>query len=187
MATYKSLEVSKKQRNRGRARGVKNTASGTFRCGVGHANGASFATTDTIQFLIMGENQRPLGVTLAAIPVSGTPALTNPTFNVGVADAHGGTFTRPDGTTYPVVTTDADQISAALVIPSDNMVVDSQVARPMATAAFAPYYITVAPAGAGAFSVAGGQVDLVLTVEFAGEANGDALVYKTYNATKVAN
>jgi hypothetical protein len=186
MATLKSLEVSKKQRNRGKARGVTNTASGTLRVGVAQTV-TSIATTDLIQFLIMGENQRPTKATLAAIPVSGTPVLVNPTFNIGVADAHGGTFTRPDGSTYAVVTTDADQISAALVIPSDNMVVDTQVARPMATANFAPYYVTATPAGAGAFSVTGGVIDLVLTLEFAGETNGDALVYKTYIVSKVAN
>lgn len=186
MATLKSLEVNKKQRNRGLSRGVNNTASGTLRVGASQEI-SSIATTDLVRMLIMGENQRPTKVTLAAIPVSGTPVLTNPTFNVGVADAHGGTFTRPNGDTFPVVTTDADQISAALVIPSDNMVVDTQVARAMATASFAPYYITLTPAGAGAFSVSGGVIDLVLTVEFAGEVNGAALVYDEYNATKVAN
>lgn len=186
MATYSSHEVLKKQRNRGKARGVTSTASGTLRVGVGQTV-TSVATTDLIKMLRMGENQRPLKVTLAAVPVSGTPVLVNPTFNCGVIDAHGGTFTRPDGTTFAVVTTDADQISAALVIPSDNMVIDSQVARPMATASFAPYDITLTPAGAGAFSVTGGVIDLVLTVEFNGEANGGALVYSEYNSTKVAN
>lgn len=185
MATYSSAEVLKKQRNRGSHRGVTQTASGSIRVGVAQTI-TSIATTDLIRVLTLGENQRPTKVTLSAVPVSGTPVLVNPTFNVGVADAHGGTFTRPDGTTYAAVTTDADQISAALVIPSDNMVVDTQVARAMATAAFGPFYVTMTPAGAGAFSVTGGVIDLVLTVEFGGEI-GAAPVYVEYNATKVAN
>lgn len=183
MATYSSNEVLKNQRNRGSHVGVLQTASGTLRVEAGD----SIATTDLIRMLVLGENVRATKVTLAAIPVSGTPVLTNPTFNVGVADAHGGTFTRPNGDTFAAITTDADMISAALAIPSDNMVVDTQVARGAATADFAPFYVTLTPAGAGAFSVAGGDIDLVLTVEFLGEVNGSAHVYTDYQATKVAN
>lgn len=181
MATLKSIEVSKKLRNRGSHAGRVETVSGVIRV----AAGDSIATTDLIEMLDMGENTRPIAVTLAAMPVSGTPALTNPTFNVGVKDI-AGTFTRPDGTTYAAVTTDADVLSAALALTTDNVATDTDLDRPMATAKYAPYYITLTPAGAGAFSVAGGDIDLVLTVSFAGEVKGDALVYDEYIATKVS-
>jgi hypothetical protein len=182
MATYNSNEVLKKLRNRGSHAGRVETVSGVLRC----AAGTSIATTDLINMLAMGENTRPIAITLAALPVSGTPALTNPTFDVGVIDING-TFTRPDGTTYPAVTTDADMLSAALAITTDNVATDSDLNRPMATAKYAPYYITLTPSGAGAFSVASGDIDLVLTVSFVGEVKGDALVYDEYINDKVAN
>ena len=182
MATLNSNEVLKKLRNRGSHAGRVETVSGVLRV----ADGDSIATTDLINMLAMGENTRPIALTLAAMPVSGTPVLTNPTFNVGVKDING-TFTRPDGTSYAAVATDADVLSAALALTTDNVATDTDLDRPTATAKYAPYYITLTPAGAGAFSVAGGDIDLVLTVSFVGEVKGDALVYDEYINDKVAN
>ena len=182
MATLNSNEVLKKQRNRGSHAGRVETVSGVLRV----EDGDSIATTDLIQMLGMGENVRPIALTLAALPVSGTPVLTNPTFNVGVK-AIDGSFTRPDGTTFAAVPTDADVLSAALAVTTDNVATDNDLDRPTATAAYAPYYITLTPAGVGAFSVAGGDIDLVLTVSFVGEVNGANAVYTEYMSDKVAN
>jgi hypothetical protein len=182
MATFNSNEVLKKLRNRGSHAGRVETVSGVLRV----EDGDSIATTDLINMLAMGENTRPIALTLAALPVSGTPSLTNPTFDIGVKDI-AGTFTRPDGSTFAAVTTDADKLSAALALTTDNVATDSDLDRPMATAAYAPYYITVTPSGAGAFSVSGGDIDLVLTVSFVGEVKGDAAVYTEYMNDKVNN
>lgn len=181
MATYNSNEVLKDLRNRGSHAGRIETVSGVFRV----ADGDSIATTDLINMLSMGENVRPIRLTLAAMPVSGTPVLTNPTFNVGVKDL-GGAYTRPDGTVYAAIATDADVLSAALALTTDNVATDTDLDRPSA-GKYAPYNITLTPAGAGAFSVAGGDIDLVLTVEFVGEVKGDAHVYTEYLNDKVAN
>lgn len=182
MATYNSNEVLKKLRFRGSHAGRVETVSGVLRCPAG----TSIATTDLINMLPMGENTRPISLTLAAMPVSGTPALTNPTFDVGVIDING-TFTRPDGTSYPAVATDSDILSAGLALTTDNVATDNDLDRPTATARYAPYYITLTPAGQDAFSVAGGDIDLVLTVSFVGEVDGDALVYDEYISDKVKN
>lgn len=183
MATLNSNEVLKNNKFRGNYAGVKGTAVGTLRVEAGD----SIATTDLINMIPMGENIRPLSLTLVALPVSGTPVLTNPTFNVGVKAISATAFERPDGTSYPAVATDADVLSAALALTTDNVATDNDLDRPAATAAYGPYYVTVTPAGAGAFSVAGGDIDLVLTVDYIGEVKGDAFIYTEYVSQNVNN
>jgi hypothetical protein len=52
---------------------------------------------------------------------------------------------------------------------------------------WAPFYITLTPSGAGAFSVAGGDVDVILEAVFLGEQQANQLVYTEFNSTKYKN
>lgn len=185
MATFNSDAVVKNLTYRANSSGQEATFTGAIKC----AAGSSFALADVLNFMILGENQRPVRIILEAEHLSGTPVLTNPTFNIGVAPYVTTTFKRADETTYPPTPVDVDQLSAALVIPADKMATDTVVARPVADAVskYAPYYVTVQPAGAGAFSVAGGDILLKLTVECAGERRADSMVYTQYMNTKVKN
>lgn len=189
MATYSSNQVLKKARRRGSHSGQLETVSGSIRVGTStSAAASSIATTDLIRGLLLGENIRPVRVIIESIPLSGTPVLTNPTFAVGVADANGGTFTRPNGDTYAAATTLATALVTSMVVPAANEITSVAVSRPVADSVskYAPFYVTLTPAGAGAFSVAGGDIELKVTVEFYGENKIDAHVYTTYQATKVS-
>lgn len=185
MATLKSNQILKHLRNRAAEAGEEKTVSGRIRV----ADGETVATTDLIQMLEMGENTRPVKIVLQSVPVSGTPVLTNPTFDVGVQQTSANAFVDAYGNSYAAVTTDGNQLSAALAIDSDNMATDVEVPRPVADAVskFAPYFITLTPAGAGDFSVAGGDVDLVLTVTILGREADDAHVYTEFVNQKVSN
>ncbi len=184
MANFDSQSVQKLTRSRGLYAGKEQSVSGTI---VVRAGG-SIATTDLIRALVLGENQRPVRLILTSTPISGTPVLTNPTFNVGVAPFSTASYTRLEGTIHAPLTAVASQLSAGLVIATDNMKADVEVARPVAdsVANYAPFYVTMTPAGAGAFSVAGGDIELTLTVVVVGEEN-NALIYNEYAQTKVKN
>lgn len=151
------------------------------------ADGGAIGTSDLIRAVPMGENTRPVRITLHATPVSGTPVLTAATFNVGVTTYSATTFERPNGDEYPALATDADILSAAAAIDADLMFTDIEIARPVADSVskYGPYIITLTPTGA--FSVAGGDIDLGITVEFVGEQLADGFVYEEYVNQKVAN
>jgi hypothetical protein len=185
MATFDSVLVSKKNNQRGLYAGKLQSVTGVLRL----AAGASIATTDLIRMVPVGENVRPLRVVVSSTPVSGTPVLTNPTFAIGVAPKYATATVRPDGTSYPLITASTTALVASLVIDADNMATSVEVKRPVADAVsrYAQYYITMTPAGAGAFSVAGGDIDLGLTVEFAGEQKSDGFIYTTYVNQNVNN
>jgi hypothetical protein len=185
MATLKSNQIHKHLRNRGPEVGDNKTVTGEIKV----ADGTSIATTDLIQMLEMGENTRPVKIVLQSVPLSGTPVLTNATFNVGVQQTSANAFVDAYGKSYAAVTTDADQLSAALAIDSDNMASDVEVPRPVAdsVANYAPYFITLTPAGAGAFSVAGGDIKLRLTVTLVGRGTDEDAVYTEYVNQKVDN
>lgn len=184
MATYDTSTVKKAVRHRGKKSGVSETVSGVLRVKAG----ASIATTDLIRFLRLGEETRVTRVILTAVPVSGTPVLTNPTFAIGVV-ADGGTFTRGDTTTYPAAATLSTALVSSMVLDADFMKQDIEVKRAVADSVsnIGPVYVTATPAGVGAFSVAGGDIDLILTVEIRGEIeeNDDRFVYTQYANTKV--
>lgn len=183
MATLKSNQIRKHLRNRAPYAGEEKTVSGQIKV----ASGGSVATTDLMQMIEMGENTRPVRIVLQARPLSGTPVLTNATFNVGVQGSTSAAFVDAYGNSYAVPATDDDQLSAGLAIDSDNMATDVEVPRPVADSVskYAPYYITLTPAGAGAFSVAGGDVMLVLTVTMVGRGSDDDAVYTEYVNQKV--
>lgn len=182
MATLKSTQILKHLRNRAPYAGEEKVVSGRIKVTAGQ----SIATTDLIQMLEMGENTRPIRIVLTSTPLSGTPVLTNPTFDVGVQATGTAAFVDAYGTSYPQVTTTAGQLSPALVIDSDNMATDVEVPRPVANSVsnHAPYFITLTPSGAGAFSVAGGDIELSLTVTIRGRGDVDP-VYTEYVNQKV--
>lgn len=185
MATLSSRLVQKKNRHRGVYSGKEQSVTGT----IVVAAGASIATTDLIRLVPLGENVRPVRILLTSTPISGTPVLTNPTFNIGVEALMSVDFVRLNQDAFPPLTTDADALSAALVIPANDEVVDVDIPRPVADSVskYGPYTVTATPAGAGAFSVAGGDIELSLTVVFIGEEDNAASVYTEFMNTKVAN
>lgn len=185
MATFDSDLVVKKLRHRGLYAGKIQTVSGSLKVTAGQ----SIALADLIRMIPVGENVRPVRLILSSTPLSGTPVLTNATFTAGVAPVTSATLTRADGTTYAPLSADVDQLATAIAVNADNMANVAEVARPVADSVskYGPYYITLTPSGAGAFSVAGGDVLLQLTVEFAGEVKPDSLVYSSWINQKVKN
>lgn len=184
MAILESKEVKKLQRERGLYSGKPQAVTGEFYLTAGQ----SIATTDTMHALIMGQDTRPHRVIIQFIPTSGTPVLTNPTFAVGAKQLNANTYTDSRGKTYPALTTSATSIVASMVLDADDMKQDIEVQRPVAdsVSGYAPYYLTVTPAGAGAFSVAGGNGTLKITVEFLGEEDPTS-IYNEYVNQKVKN
>lgn len=185
MAILTTNTVRKGLRHRGPHAGKDFNVSGNIIV----ASGQSIALTDSIRVVRLGENQRPIRLVLKWTPLSGTPVLTNPAFDVGVIADTSTVFTRQDGTTYPVIATDADILSADLTLDADNMAADIEVPRPVldAVSNYGPYFVTLTPSGAGAFSVAGGSGQLSLQVTTMGEENTATPVYTTYLNLKVNN
>lgn len=187
MATRDSDLIVKKRKERGLYSGKIQSITGSIRLGISSGLVASVALADLIRMVPVGENVRPVRLTLTSTPLSGTPVLTNPTFTAGVAPYSATTYTRPDGNTYPALTADTDQLATAIAIDADNMKSVVEVARPVADSVskYGPYYVTLTPSGAGAFSVAGGDILLQLCVEFEGEVKPDNLVYSSWIDQKV--
>lgn len=185
MANFDTNLYRKMNRQRGVYGGKEQSVTGVLRV----ADGGSIATTDLIRAIPMGENTRPIRVTVSAVPVAGTPVLTNATFNVGVAPLSSVTMKRPNGDEFPPLTEDPDALAAAVALGDDEVITVTEVTRPVADSVpnYGPYVVTATPAGAGAFSVAGGDVELHITVVFLGEQVADGFVYTTFVDQKVAN
>ena len=188
MATLDSNLVKKKFKHRGRQAGRLEEVTGVIRFDAGE----SAALTDLLRMVPLGDNVRPVRLILTSVPVSGTPVLTNPTFTAGVTTVSSGTFSRPgSSTTFTNVTADTDILATAITVNADNMASVIEVARPVADSVsnYAPFYVTLTPSGVGAFSVAGGAVDLCLTVQYYGEQADleTAHVYTEYVNQKVQN
>lgn len=184
MANYDTLLVKKLNRNRGLYSGKEQAVTGILVVNVGD----SITTSDLIRAVPLGENSRPVRVILTATPISGTPVLVNPTFHVGVAPIGTASYTDARGVVYAPCPVDADIISPSVVLSADNMKQDVEVARPVLDSVnkYAPFYVTLTPAGAGAFSVTGGSIELALTVVQLGDEITDS-VYTSFMQTKVAN
>lgn len=185
MANFDTNLYRKGINHRGLYGGKEQTVTGLLRV----ADGESIALTDLIRAVPLGENTRPVRIVLTSTPVSGTPVLTNATFNVGVSPKSATAYERPDGTEFAPVTEDADVLAAAVAIDADNMYADIEVPRPVANSVsnYGPYTVTLTPAGVGAFSVAGGDVDLGVTVTFLGEQVSEGFVYTEYMGSDVNN
>jgi hypothetical protein len=193
MANYDSNTVLKKNKQRGVQAGRLQSVTGTIRIGTGATSqAASIATSDLLRFLVLGENVRPIRVTIATTPVVGTPVLTNPVFSVGVApftpSTGNTTLTRPDGTAYTAISTSATALVATLTVPAGNQIESVAVLRPVADSVskYGPYYVTLTPI-TSAFSVAGGDTDVTVTVEFIGEQNSQSETYTSYVNQNVNN
>ena len=181
MATLNSDLVVKKIRHRGLYSGKEQSVTGSIKL----SDGSSVATTDLMQMVPMGENVRPIRILLQVTPLSGTPVLTNAVFDVGVKSISTTALTRPDGTSYPALTTDSDQLAAGVTL-ANNTKTTIEIPRPVAdsVAKYGPYYVTLTP-DTSAFSVAGGDILVSAEVVFLGEIKPDAMVYTTWNSQKV--
>lgn len=181
MATLNSDLVVKKIRHRGLYSGKEQSVTGSIKL----AAGTSVATTDLLQMVPLGENVRPIRILLQVTPLSGTPVLTNAVFDVGVKSISTTALTRPDGTSYPALVTDADQLAANVTL-ANNTKTTIEIPRPVAdsVANYGPYYVTLTP-DTSAFSVAGGDILVSAEVVFLGEIKPDAMVYTSWNSQKV--
>lgn len=182
MANHDSHLVRKKNSHRGLYQGKAQQVTGVLRL----AAGDSIATTDLLRMVPLGDNARPVRIVLSAIAVSGTPVLTNATFSVGVAPQSADSMVKPDGTEVAPLTADTDVLVASMALATDSMQTAIEVAPPSTSADYAPFYVTLTPIGVGAFSVAGGTVDIQCTVELLGRANPE-YVYTEYVNQNVNN
>ena len=183
MATLYSQQIPKRLRHRGLYEGKEQSVSGTIRVVAGQ----SIATTDLLQMLILGENVRPESVLVGVKKVSGTPVLTNPSFSVGVTPLLTASVTRPDGTVYPPLTASTTVLGTSTALGADNLARFNEPAPPTANTEWGPYIVTLTPSGAGAFSVAGGDIDLFVEIVCRGELTEAAPVYSEFNSQKYKN
>lgn len=183
MATFYSQQIPKRLRHRGLYEGKEQSVSGTLRLLAGGA----LQTTDLLQMLILGENVRPESILVGVKKVNGTPVLTNPSFSVGVTPLvlNPTSVTRPDGTVYPPLAASATILGASTALGADNLARFGEPGIPSATLAdWGPYIVTLTPSGAGAFSVAGGDIDIFVEIVTRGELTEAAPVYSEFNSTK---
>lgn len=181
MATFNSDLVAKKLRHRGEYSGKEQTVSARYRV----ADAGALGTGDVILMVPVGENVRPIRMTILSKPVSGTPVLTNPTFSIGVIPILAGNLTRADGEVFAPLATNATVFSASVTLATDGMTTVTELPPPSANVNYGPYYVTLTPTAA--FSVAGGAIDIILEVVFLGEQQEADAVYSTFNATKYKN
>lgn len=183
MATRRSNLDYKDIKHRGVYGGREQSVTGIIKVSAGQ----TVATTDLLQMVPLGENVRPTEIILHAVPTSGNPVLTGGAFNVGVVPWDSLPFKRPDGKEFPVIPTDADALGT-LTLPSGPLIVrTSAPSRPVATNVpnYAPYRVTLTPSAA--FSVAGGDIELSLTVIYVGEQVAEPYVYTDFLSQKVKN
>lgn len=185
MANFDSLLVQKKLRHRGIYAGKEQSVTGFIKV----ADGESIATTDLIRMIPVGENVRPVSVRLQARTLSGTPVLTNPTFDIGVTPLLATTFTRPNGDTFAPLSASTTILAADLSLATNEHDVAVDLSAPVADSVtnYGPYIITAQPTGAGAFSVAGGDIVIKLTAVFLGEESLVDPLYTEYLVDKVEN
>lgn len=183
MATRRSNVDYKGIKHRGVYGGREQSVTGIVKI----TEGQSLATTDLLQMVPLGENVRPIELVLHAVPVRGNPTLTGGAFTAGVVPWNDLPFKRPDGTEYPVIATDAD-VFGTLTLPSGPLIVRASTPpRPVVNSVpnYAPYRVTLTPGAA--FSVAGGDIELSLTVVYVGEQVAEPYVYTDFLDQKVKN
>jgi hypothetical protein len=181
MATYSSNLIPKRIRHRGVYEGREQSLSGTYRLKVGTA----LTTADVLNMVVLGENSRPDRIIVSYKEVSGTPVITGGSVSVGVAPLNASTLTRADGTTYPPLTANATLYSAAADLGAGVLVHVSPTVAPSTNTDWGPFVITLTPTEAT--SVAGGEIDIVVTVEFRGELTEADPVYSEFNSGKYKN
>ncbi len=181
MATVYSDLIAKRLRHRGEYSGKEQNVSARFRV----AAGGAYGTSDLLQMVPLGENVRPIRITILSKVVSGTPVLTNPTFSIGVVPAQVSNLDRPTGQSFPPLATNATVLQASVTMATDGMTTVTELTPPSANAKWGPYIVTLTPTAA--FSVAGGDIDIILEVTFLGEQQDTAAIYSEFNSGKYKN
>lgn len=157
-------------RHRGLYEGKEQSVSGRFRL----RDGGTAAGGETILAIPLGENVAPYRIMLTATKLDGTPVLSDAAFDVGVSPMMDEDVERADGRTYAPLTEDLDLFGSLDVSSAARDVADITV-DPSTAAKWGPFYVTLTPAlDAG---VAGGDVDIQLTVYFLGEKEEADPVY----------
>lgn len=181
MATYSSDLVRKLIRHRGLYDGKSQHVSGVYRLKVG----TTLTTSDVLNMIPLGENVRPNRITVSYKEVSGTPVITGGSVSVGVAPISATTLTRPTGETFPALSANATLYSAGADLGAAPQVNVAVTAAPTTNTDWGPFYLTLTPTEST--SVAGGEIDIILTVEFLGEHQEADPVYTEFNSTKYKN
>lgn len=163
-------------RHRGLYEGREQSVSGRFRM----KDGDSLATTDLIEAVPLGENVAPYRMQLTVTKLNGDPSVTGGAFDVGVAPIEaslGPDTKRPDGREYPPLEEDDDRLGSLDLDGGARVAADITV-DPSDEAKWGPFYVTLTPSEA--FSVAGGDIDVQLTVYFLGEKEEADPVYTSW-------
>lgn len=158
-------------RHRGLYEGKEQSVSGRFRL----RDGDTVAAAETILAIPLGENVAPYRIMLTATKLDGTPVLTAAAFDVGVSPLMDEDVERADGRTYAPLTEDLDLFGSLDVSSAARDVADITV-DPSTAAKWGPFYVTLT-AGVADVEVAGGDVDIQLTVYFLGEKEEADPVY----------
>lgn len=176
MATYKSDLVVKGIRQRSTHEGVVDSVTGRFRL----KPGTTLSSADLIQAVTMGENARPARLILSYKEVSGTPVLTGGELSIGVAPQTPGVdLERADGSKFPALTPAATKFSAGADLGAAPQVNVAVTVPPSDNTKWGPYFLTLTPTENT--SVAGGEIDINLTVEFAAEKEEADPVYSEWS------
>jgi len=181
MATYTSNLIAKRIRHRGLYEGKEQPLSGTYRLKVGTA----LTTADVFHMVPLGENVRPDRIIVSYKEVSGTPVITGGSFSVGVVPYSATTLERADGTTYAPLTANATLYSSGADLGAGVLVHIAPTVAPSTNTDWGPFILTLTPTEAT--SVAGGEIDIVVTVEFRGELTEADPVYSEFNSGKYEN
>lgn len=181
MATYNSNLIPKRLRHRGVYEGREQSLSGTYRLKVG----TTLTSADILHMVPLGENVRPDRIIVSYKEVSGTPVITGGSVSVGVAPYSASTLTRPDGTTYAPLTASATLYSAAADLGAGVLVHIAPTVAPSTNTDWGPFIVTLTPTENT--SVAGGEIDILVTVEYRGELTEADAVYSEFNASKYKN
>ena len=185
MPIFDSFMVTKNIRHRGLCHGKEQTVSSRVRVAAGGS--LVIGGADLLRMVPVGEDQRPIRLTALIKAVSGTPVLTNPSFSFGISPISASNVTRPDGSVYTPVTASATRLAASTAMGTDEMLTITEIDSVTDASNWGPFFVTMTPSGAGAFSVAGGDVDIILEVVFLGEMQEALPVYSEFNNTKYKN
>lgn len=181
MANYNSDLTVKGIRHRSTHEGIVDSVTGRLRLSPGR----TLTSADLLRMVPLGENVRPLRIILSYKEVSGTPVLTGGDFDIGVAPFQATNVKRADGTEFPPLTTAGTRYSSTADLGAATQVNVAVTAPPSDNTKWGPFYVTLTPNENT--SVAGGEIDINLTVEFAAEKEEAAPVYSAWAANGQAN
>lgn len=174
MATYKSDLTVKGIRHRTTHEGIIDSVTGRFRLNPG----TTLTSADLLNMVPLGENARPNRIILSYKEVSGTPVLTGGDFDIGVAPQLATNLKRADLVEFPPLTAAGTLYSSSADLGAAAQVNVAVTAAPSANTKWGPFFVTLTPNENT--SVAGGSIDILLTVEFAGEKEEAEPVYSEW-------